>query len=206
MHWSDAASSTDTSVELLLHRLVHEHHLTRLAQQPIRELALLDLIFVSLSLESSQVVDLPPIADCNHCAQQLLIYSSLKSVKSKLRNFVNYERLVSLLSQIVWAEVFAGCSTTNNYASCFTSVLISAIQTSSTIKPVHKRAALPKHTVQLIKQKKRLWLKAKRVGDFTALKLVRRDVQAAIQHHHKNQEQWLVYKACRKEFFKYVVQ
>ena len=88
--------------------------------------------------------------------------------------------------------------------SCFTSVHISAIQTSSTIKPVHKRAVLPKNIVQLIRWKKRQWLKAKRTGDVTTFTLVRRNVQAALRHHHRNQEQRFVYKACRKEFFKHV--
>ena len=106
MHWPVAASSTDTSVELLLRRLVHEHYLTQLAQQPTRKSVILDLILVSSSLESSRVVDLPPIVGCDHSAQQLLIYSNLESVKSKLRNVVNYEYLISLLSQIVSAEVF----------------------------------------------------------------------------------------------------
>ena len=161
MHWPDAASSTDTSVKLLLRRLVHEHCLTQLAQQATCESVLLDLIFVSSSLESSRVVDLPPIVGCDHSAQQLLIYSNLESVKSKLRNVVNYERLVSLLSQIVWAGVFAGCSTTENVASCFTALLMSAIQTSSTVKPFHKRAALPKHIVQPIRRKKRRDLRSK---------------------------------------------
>ena len=98
---NNAASSTDTPIELLLHRLVHEHCLTQLAQQPTCESALLDLIFMSSSLELSQVVHLPLIAGCNHSAQQLLIYSNLENVKSKQRNVVNYEHLVSLLSQIV---------------------------------------------------------------------------------------------------------
>ena len=68
MTWHDTIRSLDISIELHLRCFVNEHSLAQIVLQPSHHNALINLIFVSPSLESSFVTDLPPIASSDHNA------------------------------------------------------------------------------------------------------------------------------------------
>ena len=104
----------------------------------------------------------------------------------------------------MWNKVFASFITTDDYADSFTAALLSAIKAFTSSKPVYKREALPKHIVQLIRLKKRLWLQGDITGDYTAFMQARRNFQAAIRHFRRSQKQRLAYRNNRKKFFSYV--
>ena len=204
MDWHTGTLTSDTSVESLIRQFVCEHSLTQLAQQPTRGSALLDLVFISSRLSVSSIDELPPVAGPDHNAQLLSVRATLSSVGKATRKFFDYQHLSSLLSHNMWNKVFASCITTDDYANSFTAALLSAIKASTFCKPVYKREALPKHIVQLIRLKKRLWLQGGITGDYTAFMQAHRDFQAAIRHFRCSQEQRLAYRNNRKKFFLYV--
>ena len=202
MDWHTGTLTSDTPVESLIRQFACEHSLTQLAQQPTRGLALLDLVFISSRLSVSSIDE--TVAGSDHNAQLLSMRATLSSVGKATREFVDYQHLSSLLSHNMWNKVFASCITTDDYADSFTAALLSAIKASTPCKPVYKREVLPKHIVQLIRLKKRLWLQGGITGDYTAFMQARRNFQTAIRHFRRSQEQRLAYRNNRKKFFSYV--
>ena len=205
MDWHTGTLASDTPVESLIRQFACEHSLTQLAQQPTRGSALLDLVFISSRLSVSFIDELSPVAGSDHNAQLLSMRATLSSVGKATREFVDYQHLSSLLSHNMWNKVFASFITTDDYADSFTAALLSAIKAFTSCKPVYKREALPKHIVQLIRLKKRLWLQDGITGDYTAFMQARLNFQAAIRHFRRSQEQQLAYRNNRKKFFSYVI-
>ena len=202
MDWHTGTLTSDTPVGSLIQQFACEHSLKQLAQQPTHGSALLDLVFISSRLRVSSIDELPPVAGYDHNAQLLSVCATLSFVGKATHEFFNYQHLSSLLSQKMWNKVFASCISTDDYADSFTAALLYAIKASISCRPACKREALPKHIVQLIRLKKRLWLQGGITGDYTAFMQARRNLQAAIRHFRRSQKQRLLaYRNNRKKFF-----
>ena len=153
MVWSNVSSSGESPTESLLCRFMSEHMLTQLAYEPIRQFALLDLIFVSPGLTKSCITNLPPVSSSDHSAQMLTIYSTFNYNAKPKKQFTDYQILDKMLSQIIWVNEFERCSTVDDYANVFTAILLNAINLSY-YKPLYKRDALPKNIIKLIHLKR----------------------------------------------------
>jgi ribonuclease P/MRP protein subunit RPP40 len=189
----------------LLHNLASAHNLTQLARQPTRDASLLDLIFVSSAYISSTVTDLPPIGDSDHSAQLLHLPLAPVMLKNdKMVRKVDLAILNNLLQPIDWLVAFAGCNSTNDYAERFTNVLRNAITASTYYRPRTRFPRLPRHIVQLIKAKKKAWLRSRRTGNRQPFITARRIARAAIRAHVRNTEQRLIYDKNRAAFYSHI--
>jgi hypothetical protein len=202
--WCAAAPASSGRNESLLTLFAREHGLVQLARMPTRESALLDLIFVTSNLCDCRVEDLPPVAESDHNSQLLHVPHVLAPSSKRWKTVISYEQLANVLNTTVWSQIFASCITADDYAASLTATLVSAIRTASTRKPLYRRIALPRHIVRMLRAKKRLWLAAKRSGNYSQFKQTSRNVRSAIRQHRRNREQRLIYSSDRKVFFAYV--
>ena len=69
--WLDTSANEYSPDEALLRQLVVEHHLHQIVTQSTQDAAIIDLIFISDTLNNSNVKQLPAIAGSDHNALQI---------------------------------------------------------------------------------------------------------------------------------------
>ena len=121
--WLDTSANDDSPDEVLLRQLVAEHHLNQIVTQPTRDAAVIDLIFISDTLNNSNVKQLPAIAGSDHNALQVHNQFPLTSSKTRFRRYMDYDKLKQVISQVNWTAEFHDYITTDEYTQRLTSIL-----------------------------------------------------------------------------------
>ena len=204
MQWSTPGLNDEAKRESLLRYLVIEHHLTQLVRQATSYNAILDLVFVSSSINYTAIELLPPIAQSDHDAQ--LLRFSLPSITNHINlcRIVDYDSLRFKLSNIDWVTFFSGCSNANQFASKFTDLLIMETDICTRYVPAFRRQRLPRHIVHLLRAKKRAWSTCKHTGDRATLKAASKVMRVALRQHRRYNEMRIIYANDRRSFFKYI--
>jgi hypothetical protein len=140
MQWSPISNNNDSHTKSMLRRVVTEHHLTQMVKQPTRANATLDLVFVTESLITDDVIYLPPVAGSDHDAQLISIRLPRQLQKNNtIYRRIDYHSLTVQLQQVDWTAVFSSCTSANDYASSFTATLSNAIESSAKYLPRFRR-------------------------------------------------------------------
>ena len=123
LKWLDTSANDDLPDEALLRQFVAEHHLNQIVTQPTPDAVIIDLIFISDTLNNNTVKQLPAIADSDHNALQVHIQLPLASSKTRFRRYVDYDKLKQVFSQVNWTAEFHDCITTDEYTQRLTNIL-----------------------------------------------------------------------------------
>ena len=197
-------ASVDSADGRFLRRLITEHSLSQIVTQPMRERAILDLVFLSDTLQANDVEHLPPITGSNHDAQLWHVTFPGLQRHRNLRRNVDYAKLNCTLRLIDWTVAFKGCAVTYDYAARFTNLVLDAVNKCSAFVPLFRRPRLPKHIVVLLRVKKRPWTSYLRTRDKSAFKAASRTARAALRQHRRCEEMRLIYSQNRHKLFKYI--
>jgi ribonuclease P/MRP protein subunit RPP40 len=202
MQWSPISNNNDSHTESILRRVVTEHHLTQMVKQPTRADATLDLVFVTESLITDDVIYLPPVAGSDHDAQLISIRLPRQLQKNNtIHRRIDYHSLTVQLQQVDWTAVFSSCASANDYASSFTAALSNAIESSAKYLPRFRRKRLPRHIVQLIRAKKKAWRLARHTGDYSKFKAASRTSRAALRQLRRCEEMRIIYSSDNRQLF-----
>ena len=204
MNWLNVHVTADSADERFLRHLITEHSLSQIATQPTRERAILDLVFLSDTLRADDVEHQPLIAGSDHKAQLWHVTLPAVQCRRNLCRHVDYAKLNCALSLIDLTVAFKGCAVTDDYAACFTNLVLDAVNKCSAFVLHFRRPRLPKHIVVLLRVKKRAWTSYLRTRDMSAFKATSRTARAALRQHRRSEEMRLIYSQNRHRLFKYI--
>lgn len=96
-----------TDSDSMLRRVVAEHQLIQMVKQPTRADTTLDLVFVTESLISEDVIYLPPVADSYHDAQLINFRLPRQFQPNRMHRRIDYQSLTYQLQHIDWTALFS---------------------------------------------------------------------------------------------------
>ena len=125
---------SNTATEQLLCLTLAEYRLTQIATLPIRQSALLDLVFVTINFSIINAQNMPLIANSDQDTQLFKFQVYITVTLHNTVSIIHYDRVSNILNSTDWLAVFINCITTDDFANVFTSHLYSAIDRSTTYK------------------------------------------------------------------------
>ena len=147
MNWLNMHATADSADERFLLHLITEHSLSQIVTQPMRERAILDLVSLCDTLRADVVEHLPPIAGSHHDAKLWHVILPALQHRRNLCHRVDYAKLNCALSLIDWIVAFKDCAVMDDYAACFTNLVLYTVNKGSAFVPLFCRLWLPKHIV-----------------------------------------------------------
>ena len=205
MKWSVSNYGyTDSSVEYLMRQFIVEHNFIQIAYEPTKSDNLLDLIFVSSCFPSYEIETISLIGSSDHATQILKIPVLCTSSYRDFRLVIHFKRVAEIICQVNWQNKFNDCTGADDSASKFTNVLKNLVNDCTSLIPIFRRRRLPKHIVQLIRNKKKAWRLAKRTQDFIKFKSLNRSARAATRQQRQSEESRLIVRRDKRAFYSYV--
>ena len=202
-NWSTDNINSASQLDLSLKLFLNEFDLQQINTAPSRLDNVLDVVIVSNKFAQCAVECCSPIAGSDHAMQRLMFtLASLYSSNETTR--LDVKKLLRILSTVSWDAAFSGVTDADDYALQFHKILSDAFAQASYVSFRRQRPNLPKHILQLINMKRRVYKSRKLPGNMERFRTLRNAVRKSVRDFLIDQESALLRSGDKRKFFAYV--